>query len=139
VRRILDDVTNLNAVVNVALLKEEWSHEESDNDVAEDEMIRNVFNCTDFVLEETTDGIRSCGRETYRLPDANTPIGEVMRNVLTRMRDNRDPSNVVTVNELRTQTMPAGRDGSCIKVAHERDAEYLHELIARLVSELRMY
>ena len=133
-RSILNDVTNLNADVNVALMKEELSHAESD-DGAEDEIIRNVFNCTDFVLEEITNGIQSYERETYRLPDANTPIGEVMRNVLTRMRENRDPSNVVTMKEVRTQTMPNGRDGSCIRVAHERDAEYLHELIARLVSK----
>jgi predicted nuclease with TOPRIM domain len=138
-RTILDELTNLNADVHISLLKEKWSHVEDDIDINEDERISNSFNCTDFVLEENMNEIRPLERETYRLPDADSEIGMVMRNVLTRMREKRDPSNMVTMKELRTQTVPNDRDSSCIKVAHEREAEYLHELIARLVSAMYIY
>ena len=131
-RNQMNELTNLNADAHVAVLRKELETKEQDSTSQPEAAVANELNCEVFTLERMETTGRVLPEEQYLLPASNTIVGEVMRELLTEMRISRDPSNVTTLKEMKTNTMDTSKcDGRCIEVTQVRDAEYLHELVAR--------
>jgi hypothetical protein len=132
----MEALTNLNADAHTSVLKAQLEVEEQRMAVnTEQPATTGMLNCETYVLPDINDTTQASfgdwEQEEYRLPSAETEIGVVMRTLLRDMRIKRNPAHCVSLQEKRENNFPQGMDGSCVKVTQDKDAEYLHELIAR--------
>lgn len=124
----LKQITNLNADAHVAVLRDEIGRMQPTGEVR----IANALNTEPFILPAT----EVHGAEQYLLPPADSEIGELMRTLLVDMRIRRDPQNKITLKEMQNAEYDGNvRDGSVVEVTQTKGgAEYLHELVSRLVN-----
>ena len=125
--RKLQMLMNCTADVHTSALKAEVLLEEKTEPADSVIGTSNALNCQPFTLTR-----RDGEEEHYLLPVANSPVGKVMRELLTSMEQNRDPMNKITLKEFTAGgPFREGCDGSCIEVLQDKTGDFLHELISR--------